>query len=505
MTPSAVLRVDPLRRLGPVDEGIYGQFIEHVGRAVYGGVFEPGSPLADEAGYRADVLEACRQLAPTVLRWPGGNFASGYHWRDGVGPVASRPSRRDLAWGAIETNRFGTEELLELARRLGAEPYLNLNASTGSIDEALGWLEYCNATEDLPEAALRRAGPHPDPHGVRIWGIGNENYGWWQHGHSSAGAYAEVAREWAKLLRWADPGISLVAVGAPSADWNWTVLKEAGTFVDYLSMHFYWHGTPEDQYHSILAGPAAAEADIVAAHGMALAAQRAGGRARPVRIAVDEWGVWSRTIAGIAGANLAERQREGLSARAGVDTRFEEDYDLKDALAVASWLHVMWRHPEKVGLATQAQMVNVIAPVHAAAGGVLRHSVFWPVAVARANAGAESLDVQVLTDAGVGAGGLPGVPGGSLPALDAGGTIDEAGGQLHLSLVNRLADEELAVQVEGAAGTARRLTLWHADPLAANTMSEPERVAPVEDKVDLAGPLVLPPHSHVTLVAPARA
>ena len=381
--------VDTRRVLGAIDPAVYGQFIEHVGRAIYGGVFEPGSPLADGDGYRVDAIDACRELKPSVLRWPGGNFASGYHWRDGIGPVADRPARHDLAWDALEPNTFGTEEFLEVARRLDSRPYLNLNVSTGSLDEALGWVEYCNGQgAGIPEVEARKAGPHPAPHNVPIWGIGNENYGWWQHGHSAAPEYGALAREWAKLLRWTDTSISLIGVGAPDPDWNWTVLKTAGRFLDYLSLHFYWHGRRDDQYHSILAGPSEAEPDIVAAWGMSLAAAKATG-SRPVRLAIDEWGVWahSNNFSVEVTSDTNKLMRQGLSARSGIDTRFEEDYDLKDALTHASWLHVMWRHPEKIGLATEAQMTNVIAPLHVHAGGVVRHTTFHPLAIARAVAG----------------------------------------------------------------------------------------------------------------------
>jgi len=507
MTPLATVTVDPARRHGVIHEQVYGQFLEHIGRAIYGGVYEPGSPLADSDGYRLDVLEACRELAPPLLRWPGGNFASGYHWRDGIGSVDERPARRDLAWNAIEPNTFGTEEFLELVRRLGTEAYLNLNMSTGTLDEALGWLEYCNATEDLPEARLRRAGPHPGPHGVRTWGLGNENYGWWQHGHTTAESYAESAREWAKLLRWTDPDIQLVAVGSPEPDWNWTVLRQAGRFVDYLSLHFYWHGDERDMYSSTLAGPVGSERDIVAAYGMALAAQKADRLPKPLRIAVDEWGVWSRTMRSFEGApqpDLHDLMVQGLSARSGIDTRFEEAYDLKDALAVASWLHVMWRHPEKVGLATQAQMVNVIAPIHVGPEGLVRHTIFWPLALARLHAGSVSLDVLVSTDTGIGAAGVAGVPGDALPALDAGATLDPVTGIVHLSLVNRLPDSELRVRIDGIAGTARRITLAGDDPYATNTLEAPDTIRPIEDKTELDGDLILPPHSHTTIVLEGR-
>lgn len=500
MTGKADVWVDVGRYLGRIDPWIYGQMLEQLGRAVYGGVFDPASPLSDASGFRTDVLETCRQLAPTVLRWPGGNFASAYHWRDGIGPVSERPATRDLAWGVLETNAFGTEEFLELCGRLGAHPYLTVNMGTGTAEEALAWLDYCNSDEPLAAPALRRKGPHPDPHAVRIWGLGNENYGWWQVGQMSAASYAEQAREWGKLLRWTDPAISLVAVGSTDPDWNWRVLSEAGRLIDFLSLHCYWEGSVEDEYHATLAGPANSEADIQAAWGMSLAAARAQRLARPVRIAVDEWGVWRSLRHSDAPVDLTNLVRCGLTHRAGIDTTFEDTYSLADALAVASWLHVLWRNPEKVGLANQAQMVNVIAPIHASPDAVFRHTVFWPLAVARAHAGPFALSTRVVSSVEVPA---PGVASGSLTAVDAAATFDPDTGSVHLSVVNRARDDCIEVSMHGVAGPARLIRLWHDDEEAGNDLQVPLRVAPVEEQVSLDRPLVLLPHSHVTLLLQA--
>ncbi len=503
MSAPARVSVDRRRVLGRIDDRVYGQFLEQLGRAIYGGVYEPGSPLSDAEGYRVDVLDAARGLAPTVLRWPGGNFASGYHWRDGIGPREQRPLRRDLAWNQLESNAFGTEEFLAVSRALGAAPYLNLNMSTGTLDEALGWLEYCNSADAVPEALSRAAGPHPDPHGVPIWGLGNENYGWWQHGHTSAESYAEQAREWAKLLKWTDPTVGLVAVGAPDPDWNWTVLRAASRFIDHLSLHFYWNGAGDDPYASTVAGPQGSEGDIVAAHGMALAAQRLHGLRRPVRIAVDEWGVWSHSIGGaLEGIDTNTLMVQGLNSRSGIDVSFEEDYDLKDALAVASWLHVLWRHPDKVTLATQAQLVNVIAPIHTTTEGVLLHTVYWPLAIARAQAGSVALDVLASSEASMGVGSVTGIAGDELDVLDAAATLHDSG-DVHLSLVNRSRDAELVVALDGVGGRADRTLLTHDDPFRGNTTADPDAVRPTTDAVDVDGIVVLPPHSHTTLRFPA--
>ena len=497
-TPTATVLVDPQRTTGPIDDRVYGQFLENMGRAIYGGVFEPGSPLADADGFRTDVLAAALELAPPVLRWPGGNFASGYHWRDGIGPVEDRPTRLDLAWSTLESNRFGTEEFLHYARQLGSTPYLNLNASTGSIDEALEWLLYCNSDHPVPEVALRQSGPHPDPHNVPIWGIGNENFGWWQHLHTTADSYAETTREWGKLLRWADNRISLVGVGSEDPDWNWTVLNEAGAVLDWLSLHFYWN---EAGYEGVLAGPLLSEAEICETWGLIGAAKRRRQLHHDLRICVDEWGVWNEPYLSMinepAVINRRVRGEVGMPVMTEPAPLVEQRFDLKDALAHACWLHVLWRHPDKISLATQAQMVNVIAPIHTTPDGMVRETTFYPLAVARRCAQGTGLNVEVITEAGLESSAAP---GGSLPALDAAATCDPASGRLHLSLVNRLPENELLVDLDSMAGPAQRITLWADDPAAANSPEDPERVVPVEDHIELDGALTLPPHSHVTLL-----
>ena len=497
-TPTATVLVDARRTTGVVDDRVYGQFLENMGRAIYGGVFEPGSALADADGYRTDVLGAARELAPPVLRWPGGNFASGYHWRDGIGPPDDRPARFDLAWSTLEPNRFGTEEFLAYAQMLGSTTYLNLNASTGTIDEALEWLAYCNSDLPVPEVALRQAGPHPTRHNVPIWGIGNENFGWWQHLHTTAESHAELTREWGKLLRWADNSISLVGVGADDPDWNWTMLNEAGAVLDWLSLHFYWN---ELDYEGALAGPIASEAEICDTWGLIGAAKRRRKLNHDLRICIDEWGVWPEPYLSMAHQpeviNRRLRAEVGPPVHTEPAPMIEYHFDLKDALAHATWLHVLWRHPEKVSLATQAQMVNVLGPIFTTPDGVVRQTTFHPLAVARRFAQGTGLDVEVITDAGLEAAIAP---GGGLSALDAAGTCDPATGRTHLSLVNRLPDDEMLVNLDGIDGPAQRITLWADDPAAANTPEEPNRVVPTEDQVDIDGPLVLPPHSHVTLV-----
>jgi hypothetical protein len=250
IVPRLSIEVDPAREIGAIDRKIFGHFIEHLGRCIYGGVFEPGSPLADERGFRADVLEAMRRLGVPNLRWPGGNFASSYYWEDGIGPVAQRPARFDLAWRTLEPNTFGTDEFMAYCRELGAEPYVCVNSSSGTLQEAAHWVEYCNLdVQKYPSYHARRRAEngHAAPYGVKYWGIGNEVYGAWQVGFSGAEEYARKCREYAHFMRAVDPHVKLVAVGADIPEWDEAVLRYAGDTINYISNHQY-HG--QEDYHA---------------------------------------------------------------------------------------------------------------------------------------------------------------------------------------------------------------------------------------------------------------
>ncbi len=207
----ARIKIDTERTIGEIDPKLYGNFIEHLGRCIYGGVFEENSPLSDANGFRRDVLDAAKKLHVTLLRWPGGNFSSNYHWRDGIGPRDQRPPRLEMAWGTVESNRFGTHDFLNYTEMLGAEPYICANLGTGTWEEAQQWVEYCNSAEDTAMTRLRRQNGRRDPWKVTYWGLGNEMDGPWQMGHRTAEDYGKFALEAAKLMKWTDPNVRLIA------------------------------------------------------------------------------------------------------------------------------------------------------------------------------------------------------------------------------------------------------------------------------------------------------
>ena len=292
----SALGPDTDRVIGEVHPQVFGNFAEHLGRCIYGGIFDEGSPLSDSEGYRKDVMEAVRALNVGILRWPGGNFASGYHWKDGIGPRDKRAPRPDHAWGALESNRFGTDEFLRYCEKLGVEPYLCINAGLGSVDEARDWVEYCNETRDTYWARQRRANGREAPWNVKVWGLGNEIDGPWQLGHKNAEDYATFALEAAKAMRRADPSIQLIASGSSnfSPGWDWvgwnrTVLERLKTEIDYISLHTYI-GNRENNFERFLSASLQLDQRIEVVAGQIKAVQATQRNPRPIHIAFDEIG-----------------------------------------------------------------------------------------------------------------------------------------------------------------------------------------------------------------------
>jgi alpha-L-arabinofuranosidase len=484
--PDALVRVDLDRTVGRVDRRVFGGFVEHLGRCVHGGLFEPGSPLADDRGFRLDVLQAARALRVPVLRWPGGNFASGYHWLDGVGPRRTR--RLDLAWHAEEPNTFGTDEFVAYCRALGAEPYVCLNMGTGTLDEALAWVEYCNGDGDTRWAGLRREHGHPEPHRVRYWALGNELYGSWQLGHMTAGEYVHEARRWADALRRLDPALELVGCGRDGiSDWDREVIDGLVGHVDHHSIHLYT-GSP-DHWSNVLA-PHQAERALAICRALIDRARHVQGVEREVGIAFDEWNVWFR-----------ERdERSGL----------EERYTLSDALAVATFLNVFVRRCAGLSMANLAQLVNVIAPIVTRPDGLLLQSIYHPLRLCAELVREVALDPLVRCPA-VDHADPPEAPWphrvadlGPFPLLDVAATRDEAATALTLTVVNRSADQAVRARFElGIPARAATAHLVAGDsPEATNTFEEPDRVSVASRPLGAPGPafeLDLPPCSFTCL------
>jgi alpha-N-arabinofuranosidase len=489
MAEPARVGIDLERTVGRVDRRIFGAFIEHLGRCIYGGVYEPGSPRSDERGFRRDVLDAARALGAPLLRWPGGNFVSGYHWTDGVGPAERRPRRLEIAWHAEEPNTFGTDEFIAYCRELRAEPYICLNMGTGTIDEARAWVEYCNGAGDTSWANLRRAHGHPEPYGVRYWGLGNEMYGDWQIGSLTADEYVREARRWVNALRRTDPAIELVSCGKDGwSEWDRVVIDGLVRHVDHHSIHIYT-GSPD--YWSNVLAPHQAERALRTCRTLIDRARYLQRVEREVGIAYDEWNVWYRQ----------RDERSGL----------EERYTLADALAVGTYLNVFVREcgPAALRMANLAQLVNVIAPIVTSPDGLLLQSIYHPLRLCAAHTREVALAPLVRCEA-VAHADPAGAPWphrvgdrGPFGVLDVAATRDEAGAALTLTVVNRaLSPVPATFEVGRPVGDVTWHLVHGESPEATNTFEAPDQVSVTTCPVTALGSrfdLTLPPHSYSCL------
>ncbi|MGQ9917109.1 MAG: alpha-N-arabinofuranosidase [Bryobacteraceae bacterium] len=467
-TPEARIKIDTDRRIGEVHPHIFGNFAEHLGRCIYGGIYEEGSPLADEKGFRKDVMEAVRGLGVTILRWPGGNFASGYSWKDGIGPKDQRPARPDHAWGDIDSNRFGTDEFLQYCERIGAEPYICINAGLGSINEAREWVEYTNESRKTYWAELRRRNGRDKPYSVKYWGLGNEIDGPWQLGHKNAEDYTKFALEAAKAMRRADASIKLIAAGSsnfgPGADWiawNRTVLERLRGEIDYISLHTYI-GNRENNLESFLAASADIDQRIEITAGLIRAALAGRRVPRPIYIAFDEWNVWYRA-------------RGGSEFDTGA-TRLEEIYNFEDALAMGMFFNSFFRHADVVKMANLAQLVNVIAPIFTNKEGLFLQPIYFPIAEYGKQKGNVALDALVESPK-YRAGNR-----GELGYLDASVTWNGKEGALYVNVLNRSASRDILTRIENVEGRlapqAQFWQMYHEDLKAVHTFGDDRRVRP---------------------------
>ncbi|WP_321347732.1 alpha-L-arabinofuranosidase C-terminal domain-containing protein [uncultured Draconibacterium sp.] len=388
---NARIKIDIDRQIGTINKNIYGNFVEHLGRCVYGGIYDPDSPFSDKNGIRTDVLEAAKELNIPLTRYPGGNFVSNYHWKDGVGPKEDRPPRMELAWERLETNEFGTNEFIDFAQKLGTEPYFAVNLGTGTIKEAQEWVEYCNVVEGPYYAELRKKHGYPEPHKIKYWSLGNEMDGFWQMGHLNAEDYSKKAREAAKLMKLTDPDIELIAAGAsnfrPNNDpheWNATVLAELRDVVDYIALHMYV-GNHQDNYYNFVSSPLVLEERTQVVKGMIQREMEKANRADrdPIYIAWDEYNIWYRW-----------RQDETMSG----ERALEERYNLEDALVIAGFLNAFIRNADVVKMANMAQLVNVIAPIFAEKNDMFKQTIYYPLQLFANNMFGTALDVYVDCD-----------------------------------------------------------------------------------------------------------
>ncbi|HEX5475343.1 MAG TPA: alpha-L-arabinofuranosidase C-terminal domain-containing protein [Vicinamibacterales bacterium] len=465
---TARIKIDPDRTIGQVDPLVFGNFAEHLGRMIYGGLYEEGSPLSDANGYRRDVMDAVHQLGVTILRWPGGNFSSGYNWMDGIGPKDARPVRKDLAWDALESNRFGTDEFLRYCELMHIEPYVTVNLGLGTIDEARYWVEYTNEAKHTYWADQRRKNGHDAPYGVKYWALGNEIDGPWQLGHKSADEYARFALEAGKAMRAVDPTIKLVASGSSNygADWigwNRTVLETLRNTVDYIALHTYIGDRDNDLERFLGASQQNLERYIETTAAL-IREVRTGPNPRPISIAYDEWNVWYRT---------------------GSRELLEEVYNFEDALAMGMFFNTFIRHADVVKMANLAQMVNVIAPIMTNEQGLYLQTIFFPIAEYGKQRGNTSLDAWVSSPTYT----LPNRPQQPIAYLDVSSTIDSAGRTLYVNVLNRSKARDLTAAIEiqdkPIAPAAEVWQMDNADLKAVNTFGDDHKVRPTTRNVSI--------------------
>ncbi len=426
----ARIKIDTERVIGDIDPLLYGNFIEHLGRCIDGGVFDEKSRLSDANGFRRDVLDAAKKLNVSLLRWPGGNFSSNYHWRDGIGPRDQRPPRLEMAWGTVESNRFGTHEFLQYAEMAGAQPYVCANLGTGTWEEAQQWVEYCNSAEDTAMTRLRKQNGRAAPWKVKYWGLGNEMDGPWQMGHRSAEDYGKFALEAAKLMKWTDPNVKLIAAGSSNyggdvdwTGWNRTVLDFLKDHADYLSLHRYV-GNPQNDFGEFLASSMDLHERINITEGVIEAAVSRQTNRRPIYIAWDEWNVWYRA------RGPQQRGRRIL----------EERYNLEDALVVATFLNAFVNHANIVKIANMAQLVNVIAPIFNSDDGMFLQTIYYPLQLFATNTKGKAIELFVDSPK------YKTARFDGVPYLDASAGWDN--GSLILNVVNRHRDQSIEAEIE---------------------------------------------------------
>jgi alpha-N-arabinofuranosidase len=479
--PQARIKIDTDRVIGEVDPLLFGNFTEQLGRCIYGGIFEEGSPLSDSDGFRKDVMEAVKGLGVSILRWPGGNFVSGYNWKDGVGPRDLRPPRPDHAWGALETNRFGTDEFLNFCQRIGTQPYLCINAGLGSVDDARGWVEYTNEMRDTYWARQRRKNGHDQPWDVKYWGLGNEIDGPWQLGHKNAEDYAKFALEAAKAMHRQDDSIKLIASGSSNfgADWigwNRTVLEALKREITYLSLHTYI-GNEANDIERFLAVSRDLDDRIDVVDGQIRAALVTMKDPHPIYIAFDEWNVWYRTL---PPPHPGGGNREFEIGHTGL----EEPYNFEDALAMGVFFNAFIRHANVVKMANLAQLVNVIAPIFTNKQGLYLQTIYFPLVEYGNQRSNLSVNTLVKSPEYQPNGG--GRPTGY---LDVSTTYDAKSHLIYLNVLNRSADKAITTSIENVEGkVSPQAELWQMDNpdlKAVNTFGNDHKVRPTTKGVTL--------------------
>ncbi|MET0954770.1 MAG: alpha-N-arabinofuranosidase, partial [Cryobacterium sp.] len=471
---TARLTIDPHFTVGAINRRLFGSFVEHLGRCVYDGIYEPGHPTADAEGFRQDVIELVKELGVSAIRYPGGNFVSGFKWEDSVGPQAERPTRLDLAWHSTETNQIGLHEFASWLDKVDSELMLAVNLGTRGTAEALDLLEYSNIAAGTELSERRIQNGKKDAFGIKMWCLGNEMDGPWQLGHRSADDYGKIASRTAKGMRQLDPSVELVVCGSSSAqmptfgEWERVVLTHTYEDVDYISCHAYYEEKDGD-LGSFLASAVNMDKFIESVVATADHVKAVNGSDKTINISFDEWNVWYLE------RYHAVDKVEGIDNWPVAPRLLEDIYSVADAVVFGNLMISLLKHADRVTSASLAQLVNVIAPIMTEPGGpAWRQSTFFPFALTSRLATGAALEVKLESDS------YDTLVYGTVPLIDAVATHDAETGATAVFLVNRSQTDEATVTIDvSALGDVTVLeaeTLADADVYAANTLDAPDRV-----------------------------
>ena len=476
----ASVTLDKAYQIGRIDPRIYGSFIEHLGRAVYGGIYEPGHPLADEKGFRKDVIEMVRKLNVPVVRYPGGNFVSGFNWEDSVGPVSERPKRLDLAWFTTETNEVGLHEFAEWTAKCDSQVMYAINLGTRGPEQARDIVEYANHPGGSKFSDMRIKNGAKDPLNIKLWCLGNEMDGPWQMGHKTAEEYGRVANETAKIMKWVDPSIELVACGSSGSgmptfgDWEYTMLSECYENIDYVSLHRYY-GNPTGDTPGFLARSMDMDEFIKTVAAICDAVKGKKHSRKQVNLSFDEWNVWYHSH-----EQDQEVWKQGKWGRAL--PLLEDVYNFEDALLAGSILITLLHNADRVKIACLAQLVNVIAPIMTRnGGGCWAQTIYWPFLHA-SNFG-RGTSLNAIVDSPV----YDCADYENVPYIDAAAVLGEDG-SVTLFCVNRDMKEDYELEIDLRSFTDEKtqkslqlqehILLHHDDVNAVNTEENPDNVRP---------------------------
>jgi len=470
------MTLDKAYTISRIDPRMYGSFIEHLGRAVYGGIYEPGHPLADEQGFRKDVIQLVRDLDVPIVRYPGGNFVSGFNWEDSVGPIDQRPHRLDLAWFTTETNEVGMHEFIDWCQKANTECMYSINLGTRGSEEARDVVEYANHKGGSKFSDMRIANGKKDPLGIKLWCLGNEMDGPWQMESKTAYEYGRKANEAGKMMKWVDPTIELVACGSSNinmptfGDWELTMLNESYNTVDYVSLHQYY-GNRDNDSASFLGNSVALDDFIKTVIAICDTVKGKKHGKKQINLSFDEWNVWYHSSE--QDNEIWKQDKWGRAL-----PLLEDVYNFEDALLVGCILNTFLRHADRVRVACLAQLVNVIAPIMTRnGGGAWAQTIFWPMKYASQYGRGQALQPIVSSPV------YDSKKYDAVPMVDASAVLRDDG-TVAIFVVNRSMTEDLELDIDlrsfGELKLIENVMLTHSDLKAVNTEENPDNVAPVK-------------------------